>query len=200
MEKLFKITQKELMEVAGYEPKPFPKYTASFLNLINRWARGTAAKVVGQMSDEVVKCPHRDYESWRKWYLERHPEAIENASKLITKKLNEVKESTDKIDEDLVRMWIEDLVIDKSFWGIKVQEAILQRLGKMTGKKCRLATKEEESKGIDGFIGDIPVQIKPDTYKTASNVKTEKLRARTIYYAKKDGDFTVDTRELEGRL
>jgi len=67
----------------------------------------------------------------------------------------------------------------------------------MTGEKCRLANSEEERKGFDCFIGDKPVQIKPSSYKTASNVKTEKLRAKTIYYTKKEGDYIVDISELD---
>jgi hypothetical protein len=34
--------------------------------------------------------------------------------------------------------------------------------------KYRAATPQEESEGIDGFIGEIPVSIKPITYKTMS--------------------------------
>jgi len=40
--KRFVITKKELIKVAGYKTKKFPKYTASIINLLNRWARGTA--------------------------------------------------------------------------------------------------------------------------------------------------------------
>lgn len=65
MDKEFKITKRELMKVADYEPKPFPKYTSSLINLLNRWARGTASQVVGQMSDLAQECPHKDYDKWR---------------------------------------------------------------------------------------------------------------------------------------
>ena len=50
-----------------------------------------------------------------------------------------------------------------------------------------MATPQEESKGIDGFIGDIPVSIKPITYKTMSRLQ-ENIEVRIIYYEKlKDG-------------
>ena len=166
MNKEFKITRKQLMKVANYKPKPFPKYMASLINLLNRWARGTASQVVGQMSDLAQECPYKDYEKWREWYLQKHPEAIDKATKLIMAKLKDVVEAFEKIDEKVVRVWVEDLVIDKSFWGLKIQEAIILRLEEMTGKKCRLANKEEESKGIDGFIEELPIQIKPFSYKS----------------------------------
>ena len=195
-----KVTKEEIMEVAGYKPKEFPKYTVSVINLLNRWAGGTASKIVGQMSDEVIKCPHKDYGKWKEWYFERHPTAIEDATNLIMNKFKEVKEGVSKIDKNMVKLWVEDLVIDKSFWGLKVQEAILKNIAEKTGIKCRLATKEEESKGVDGFIGNNPVQIKPNTYKVASNVKTEKSRARIIFYKKEDGDYQVDLNQVQDYL
>ena len=150
------------------------------------------------MSDLSQECPYKDYDKWKEWYLKKHPNAIENATKLILSKLKDVAKAFEEIDEKIVKLWVEDLVIDKSFWGLKIQEAILLKLEEITKKKCRLANAKEERKGFDGFVGDAPIQIKPSTYKTASNVKTEKLRAKTIYYEKnKDGDFIVDYSELE---
>ncbi len=153
------------------------------------------------MSDLVAECQYRDYEKWKEWYLKKYPDAIDKSVKLIMRKLLDVKESFDKIDESLVRRWVVDLVIDKSFWGLKIQEAILKKIGEESGIKCRLANKEEESKGFDGFLGETPVQIKPTTYKSASNVKTEKLRAKIIYYSKQeDGNYVVDVSELNQLL
>lgn len=190
------------MKLAEYKPKEFPKYTASIINLLNRWAKGTKAEVVGQMSDEVIECPHKDYSKWREWYLKKHPTAIEDATNLIIAKMEQVKPNLEKIDKKIIKVWVDDLVVDKSFWGIKVQEAILQKIQNKTGIKCRLANKEEERKGFDGFIGNNPIQIKPDTYKVASNVRTEVLRAKTIYYKKiKDsGNYNVDLNEVEEYL
>lgn len=190
--KEFIVTKKELMHISGYKEKKFPKYTASLINLLNRWARGTADTVVGHMATLAQECPYKDYEKWKKWYFENHPNTIDEAVKLIMSKKNEVKDSFSKIDEKLVRDWVIDLVIDKSFWGLKIQEAVLLKIKELTGKKTRLANKAEESKGIDGFIENIPVQIKPTSYKTASSVKTEELRAKTIFYEKQpNGDYVI---------
>ncbi len=197
MEKEIKITKKQLMKIADYKSKPLPKYSSSIINLLNRWAKGTASKVVGQMSDLIQECPYKDYEKWREWYLKKYPNSLDNAIKLIMSKLKEVAKTFENIDENIVRTWVEDLVIDKSFWGLKIQEAIIARLKEITNKKCRLATKEEENKGIDGFIEDLPIQIKPSSYKIASNVKTEKLRAKTVYYEKdENGDYIINLNEI----
>lgn len=198
MDKEFKITKNELKKVADYKPKPFPKYMASLINLLNRWARGTADTVVGHMATLAQECPHKDYDKWREWYLKSHPEAINEATKLIIAKMPDVAKAFEGIDRRIVKEWVEDLVIDKSFWGLKIQEAILIKMEEMTGEKCRLANKEEEKQQIDGFIGDLPVQIKPDTYKTASNVKAEVINRKIIFWKKikGSGDYIVDISEL----
>ena len=188
------ITKEELKEIAGYEAKSFPTYIAPLLNMINRWASGTASKIVGQMSDLAQECPHKDYDKWKKWYLEKHPEAINNAVKLVRAKLENVKEKLSEVNDDTIKLWVEDLVIDKSFWGLKIQEAIIKKLEGLTGEKCRLATAKEEQKGIDGFVGNVPVQIKPDSLDSApQTIRTEKYIARVINYKKtKDGDYIID--------
>jgi hypothetical protein len=54
-------------------------------------------------------------------------------------------------------------------------------------KGWRLSTAEEESKGIDGYLEDKPVSIKPSSYKTMSALR-ESISVRMIYYQKaKDG-------------
>ena len=71
------------------------------------------------------------------------------------------KETMGQIDRDLVERWVRDLVIVKTFIGMRFQEAILKKIADI--KKCgfKIAKPEEESKGIDGYIDNIPVSIKP---------------------------------------
>jgi len=53
-----------------------------------------------------------------------------------------------------------------------------------------LAAPSEESNGIDGFIGDTPVSIKPITYKT-KNMLQEEIDAILIFYDKKKDGINV---------
>ena len=55
----------------------------------------------------------------------------------------------------------------------------------------RLSSEEEESKGIDGFIGGIPVSIKPETYKSKPNLQ-EKIEVKIVYYSKVKDGIEVD--------
>lgn len=75
-------------------------------------------------------------------------------------------------------------ILYKTFFGLKIQNIILEKLHKDYKKPTRLATKEEEAKNIDGFFGDIPIQIKPTTYKT-KNALHENINIDIIYYEKK---------------
>jgi len=192
----FKIKNNELIEEISGEAQNFPKYTTQLINLSNQNSQGTRPKIVGQLSDLIQKCPHKEYEKWREWYLEQQPEAIDKATDRIFEMVKNLKESINKINKQMVRDWVEDLVIDKTFIGLKFQEAILKRVAKIIKKDYRLSNPQEESKGIDGFIGDIPVSIKPITYKT-KNMLREQIEVKFIFYDKKKDGINVDISDLE---
>ena len=57
----------------------------------------------------------------------------------------------------------------------------------------RLATAEEEAKGIDGYVGDIAYSIKPDTYKsTNARSISDDVNVKMIYYTKKKTGITFE--------
>ena len=80
-------------------------------------------------------------------------------------------------------MWVTDLVITKTFNGLYVQKAILSKMGKIMNKPYRLATPDEESQGIDGYVGDIAYSLKPDTYKLMNRLQ-EQINVKMVYYTK----------------
>ena len=193
---MIKITNGELIKEISGEAKDFPKYTTQIINLANQNAQGTRPKVVGQLSDLIQKCPHKEYEKWKEWYLKQQPDAIDNATKKIFEMIEKLKGAINKIDEQMIKDWVKDLVIDKTFIGLKFQEAILKRVAKIKKTNYRLSNPQEESKGIDGFIGNMPVSIKPITYKT-KNMLREKIEVKFIFYDKKKDGINVDISQLE---
>ena len=193
---LIKISFKELIKEISGEAKEFPKYTTQIINLANQNAQGTRPRVVGQLSELIVKCPHKEYIKWKEWYLQQQPKAIDDATKKIFSMVEELKKAINQIDEKMVKKWVEDLVIDKTFIGLKFQEGILKRIAKLKKMLYRLANPHEESKGIDGFIGNIPISIKPITYKT-KNMLNERIEVKIIYYEKKKDGVVIDISELE---
>ncbi len=184
---IFIISNLEIAEELVGETKGFPKYTTQILNLCNQNAQGTRPSVVGQMSDLVQECPHRTYKEWRQWYLSRKPNAIAEATQKIRAMVTNLRTAIALIDDDMIKMWVEDLVIAKSFTGLHFQQAILSRIAKMKRTTFRIARPDEESKGIDGYIGQEKVSIKPETYKSKLGLP-ESIRIPIIYYEKlKDG-------------
>jgi len=165
----------------------FPKYTTQIMNLANQNAQGTRPNVVGQMSELIEECPKGSYEQWVLWYSQRKPKAVDDATERVYEMVQNLKSAMALIDKDLVRKWVEDLVLTKTFTGFCFQESILKTIAERRWQKYRRATPDEESKNIDGYIGDIPVSIKPITYKT-KNMLHENINVKLIYYEKlKDG-------------
>jgi len=193
---MFKIKNGELIKEISGEAKQFPKYTTQIINLANQNAQGTRPKVVGQLSELIQECPHKEYSKWKEWYLEKQPKAMDNATDKVFSMVEELKKAINQIDKNMVREWVKDLVIDKTFIGLKFQEAILRRVAKMKKVSYRLSNPKEESKGIDGFIGDTPVSIKSITYKT-KNMLNEKIEVKFIFYDKKKDGINIDISQLE---
>ncbi|MDZ7725703.1 MAG: MjaI family restriction endonuclease [candidate division KSB1 bacterium] len=195
MRNRIKIKNSEMKELLGSEPVEFPKYSTQIINLANQNAQGTRPAVVGQMSELIQEFTGKSIKEWEEWYLERHPDAIDKATNKITEMVENFKSVIEEIDKEMVKEWVKDLVIIKTFIGLKFQEAILSKTAKLLQTSYRLAIPLEESKGIDGFIGETPVSIKPETYKSKKSL-SENIEAKFIYYVKAKDGITIDLEEL----
>lgn len=176
----------------------FPKYTSQLINWANQNAQGTRPVVVGQMSELFPKFMSSSeditIENWHNWYVERYPDAFEKASGKIYAQVQNLREAITLIDRDMVERWVEDLVIAKTFNGLYVQKAILASLAERMGTTYRLSTPDEEAVGIDGYVGDVPYSVKPDTYKTMNRL-SETIDVQMIYYSKKKSGLTIEVEE-----
>jgi hypothetical protein len=161
-----KIKNDELMSDIVGENKEFPKYTTQLINLANQNVQGTRPIVVGQMSDLIQEFKGNKYEDWSKCYQDKKPSAIDDATEKIFNMVLNLQEAITLIDKQMVKEWIEDLVLNKTFVGLRFQESILKKVAFLTNESYRLATPEEESQDIDGYIGLRKVSIKPIIYKT----------------------------------
>lgn len=176
----------------------FPKYTSQLINWANQNAQGTRPVVVGQMSELFPEFMSSEnditIENWRDWYIEKYPDAFDKATDKIYAQIQNLREAIKLIDREMVEHWVEDLVIYKTFNGLYVQKAILASLAKRKGTTYRLATPEEESVGIDGYVGNTPYSVKPDTYKTMNRL-SETINVKMIYYTKKKTGLTIEVEE-----
>jgi hypothetical protein len=180
-----------VQDVLGKAAAEFPKYTTQIMNLANQNAQGTRPKIVGQMSELIEQCPKGTYENWVKWYSERMPTAIDEATEKVYEMVRKLTVAITFVDKTLVRRWVEDLVLTKTFAGFCFQGSILKAIAERKWVKYRRSTPEEESKGIDGYIGNVPVSIKPITYKAKSMLQ-ENIEAKMIFYEKKKDGIAVE--------
>lgn len=194
---IIKINNDELLLLNGTESLILPKYTSQLINWANQNAQGTRPKVVGKLSDLFPQFENESdeitIEKWKKWYLQKYPHAIEEATEKIWKQIENLKEAITLIDKKMVESWVEDLIINKTFNGLYFQQAILEKLSAILGEPYRLATSEEESKGIDGYVGSTAYSVKPDTYKSKNAPSvSDYVNVKMIYYTKKKTGIIVE--------
>ncbi len=176
----------------------FPKYTSQLINWANQNAQGTRPIVVGQMSalfpEFIASDEEITIENWRNWYVERYPDAFEKATDKIYAQVQNLRDAIPLISREMVEHWVEDLVITKTFNGLYVQKAILASLAERKGTTYRLATPDEESVGIDGYVDNTPYSVKPDTYKTMGRL-SEAITVKMVYYTKTKTGLIIEFEE-----
>tara|TARA_Y100001963_G_C6672290_1_gene395689 strand:+ start:151 stop:675 length:525 start_codon:yes stop_codon:yes gene_type:complete len=169
------------------------KYVGTVINNINGFKQSTRPKNVGQLSDmiqeykDTTDTPSKT--GWVEYYDWRCPAAIDTATDKTWEGIQELIVNLQSLTKEDVKDWTKDLIIDKTFDGLFWQEEILRQSSK-TGE-YRLATPEEEAKGIDGIVDGEFVSIKPDTYKQTVNSKQENIDVRIIYYKKLSRGFKL---------
>lgn len=187
MSRTLKLTEEEREEIVADIDPEFPKYTTQILNTANQNSQGTRPKVVGQMSEITEEFkkeyPDGNYEDWKQFYFREYDgeERINEATDRIHDMVVKMREAAEKIDEEMVERWVRDLVLYKTYTGLgRNEEAIFKKLADEYGLEHTQSTREEESRGIDGYLGDQPVSIKPTTYKQ-KNLQ-EGIDVPIVYY------------------
>lgn len=194
--KKFKISNDEVANLSNAPHYEFPKYVTQFINLANSNAGGTRPKVVGQMSELVKEFDGKSIDEWIAWYTERYPNAINDATEKIWTMYETMKGAFNTITKDMVENWVKDLVYGKTYCGIRFQTAIISAIANQLNKDWREANPDEEAKGIDGFIGGKPLQIKASTYKLEAHL-SEVIDVPIVYYDKKKDGISIEYNPID---
>ena len=194
--KKFKISNDEVANLSNAPHYEFPKYVSQFVNLANSNAGGTRPKVVGQMSELVKEFDGKSIDEWIAWYTERYPNAINDATEKVWTMYETMKGAFNTITKDMVENWVKDLVYGKTYCGIRFQTAIISAIANQLNKDWREANPDEEAKGIDGFIGGKPLQIKASTYKLEAHL-SEVIDVPIVYYDKKKDGISIEYNPID---
>ena len=192
----YKVLNEEVSKLCEAPQYTFPKYVTQFINLVNGNAGGTRPKVVGQMSELVKEFDGKSINKWIEWYTERYPNAVSSATDKIWSMYETMKSAFNSITKEMVENWVKDLVYGKTYCGLKFQSAIISSIANKLEKTWREANPEEEAQGIDGFIGDKPLQIKPITYKMESRL-SETINVPIVFYDKKKDGIIIEFDPLD---
>lgn len=189
-----KLKNAEIQEYVNAPASAFPKYTTQLMNVANQNSQATRPRHVGQLSELIQEFPGQTFEEWVAWYQEQYLDAIDEATDKIISMIENFNEAVEKIDRAMVRSWVEDLILVKTFAGLRFQEAVLKKLAEIKGCDYRLAEPHEESQGIDGFVGEEAYSIKPRTYDAIPTV-AESIEVKIIFYEKKSDGVVFEIPE-----
>ena len=170
MKKDIIIRNNNIAKAIGIPALSLPKYSKTVINNANGYARATKPENVSQVSETIKvfrddkSVPNHSLSEWEKWYKTHYPDALKKAIDDAWKKFQEVRDKLAEVNRDHIEAWERDLIINKTYSGLMVQDAIIKHIAKELGVNSRLGDTNDEQKGIDGYINEIPVQIKADTY------------------------------------
>jgi hypothetical protein len=192
----FTVTNEEMRAISEAEPADFPKYVPQIINLANQNAQGTRPKAVGQLSELLPQfleeSEDTSIEAWEKWYMGKYPDSMDEATDKIAAQIANLKQSITTVDRDMIKKWVRDLVITKTYTGLNIQEIILIKSASEERSGYRMATPEEESRGIDGFVGSNAYSVKPQSYEY-KKMLNETIEVTMVKYTKeKTGRHTSE--------
>jgi hypothetical protein len=162
------------------------KYIGSVVNVANSFSQATRPKHVGQMSDLIQEyrstTDNPNVNGWENFYISNGgDQKIDDAAKKTYAMIETIRENLQDVTLEDVRGWMKDLIVNKTYDGLMIQEKILKSLAK---DSWRLSTREEEARGIDGYIDGEPVQIKPESYSSNPQANLQNINCRIIFYKK----------------
>ena len=168
----------------NYTPK---KYHSSFLNIVNKDAHSTRPETVGKLATDIFpkyveETVSPSPENSEKHYKDAHLEQYQTGLKKFKDKFEQEKKAINEISDDDLTNWYDDLMFNKTFFGLYAESAILKDIAEKNNATYKKSSAAEESQGIDGYIDDVAYSVKAETYKDSSAHNTETINAKMVYY------------------
>lgn len=201
---MLKLTPKHFNSVTQRDRFEFPKYTKPILNIATQNSKATSVKIVGSMKEqftEFLKQGGRTLAEWETWYNQRGGvDKINQATDKLCEMLDKMPVDKTVFTQDMAHRYIQELVYNKTHYGMSGEFHSVCAVADYFGKTYRFSTPEEESQGIDAFIDNKPVQVKPHDSVKMHHVRNHADTDKTLvvtYEAKKDVCFVHNPEFLD---
>jgi hypothetical protein len=164
--------------------KEFPDLTSDLINLANHLSKATTRKKLGNPTLAIEEFEGKTFEEWAYFYDQKRPGALDTASQEIYSAIEKLRKALELVDEDLVRHWVEEAVLKRTYAAWRIQETILRHIAKLQGKPFRQADAQESEAGIDGFIDECPFSVRPVSHYFKGPPEEQDTQVAVVYFEK----------------
>lgn len=149
------------------------------LNFSFNAARANQCNVLGSLKSATTefkseKCGDKSLLAWARFYNREYngKERILNSTQMTKDYMIRVRDALNELTSDeevfneTVKNYVKQVVYSDTYSGLLCEKAILEDIAKRKNTtNWRLSTEEEERLGIDGYVDDIPYQVKPRSFR-----------------------------------
>ena len=166
----------------------YPIYLYGFMNKAAEMCGSTRPNKIGKLHILYRQRKYRSLNEWIKCYNKLYPKAVKNTINSIYAVFEEVgfDKKNKRKDKRHIKNFVENLIFNQTYTGLKIQEVILIKIAQLTKENYRWSNAKEDSSGVDGHIGRIPVSIKPKSCKGKKKAGTKR-----IYYIVDEEKYTL---------
>lgn len=163
---MIELTAKNYDGVVQSKRRDWIKYSSQLLNLANSNTKGTVKEKIGSVKENWQEMRDQNVagtlENWTNFYIEKYGEKqLERSGQDVYIMIQKLRKTLEQVTEDMCVEYVKEVVYNKTAMGMGGEEMAIQVVANYFNMPYRYSTAEEETQGIDGWIGDKPVQVKP---------------------------------------
>lgn len=170
--------------------RKWPKYSTQLLNIATQNSQCCRERIVGSMNElwsefDATRVPDT-LENWETFYVDRMgTDGLDEATVMLHDMVT--KMGLSNIDEKMCADYVREVVYNKTHFGKGGESTAIAVTAEYFDLPYRFSNAEEDSQGIDGWIGEYPVQVKPqDTFKVGHVFnKADTSKQLVVTYEKK---------------
>ncbi|NBP59256.1 MjaI family restriction endonuclease, partial [bacterium] len=111
--------------------------------------------------------------------LNTEEKLIDSGKKLFSM-LQKFKDAINSLDEEDCIEYVKEVTYNKSVMGFSYEEIAIETVANYFNLPYRYSTEEEESQGIDGYVGEKPVQVKKSGSAKKNHVRNHANEFKTL--------------------